>query len=148
MRKRYLIVLFLIVFSLTSFAEEKGTTNNEEKNVTKAENESLTNKKENDVITMGEVVVTATRTEKDVKTAPGTVNVVTKKEMETRNIKTVDEALDTLPGVFNRRQSLTDVQSSILLHGIPDQKRSLILKDGVTLNNGYDGSVSFTGLST
>ena len=97
---------------------------------------------------MKEGVVTATRTEKDVETAPGIVNVVTEKEMETRNIKTVDEALDTLPGVFNRRQSLTDTQSSILLHGIPDQKRTLILKDGVTLNNGYDGSVSFTGLST
>ena len=35
MRKRYLIVLFLIVFSLTSFAEEKDTTNTEDKNVTK-----------------------------------------------------------------------------------------------------------------
>ena len=148
MRKRYLIVLFLIVFSLTSFAEEKDTTNTEDKNVTKVEEKSPTNTEEKNVIRMKEVVVTATRTEKDVETAPGIVNVVTEKEMETRNIKTVDEALDTLPGVFNRRQSLTDTQSSILLHGIPDQKRTLILKDGVTLNNGYDGSVSFTGLST
>jgi iron complex outermembrane receptor protein len=112
------------------------------------EEKSPTNTEEKNVIRMKEVVVTATRTEKDVETAPGIVNVVTEKEMETRNIKTVDEALDTLPGVFNRRQSLTDTQSSILLHGIPDQKRTLILKDGVTLNNGYDGSVSFTGLST
>ena len=148
MRKRYLIVLFLIVFSLTSFAEEKDTTNTEDKNVTKVEEKSATNTEDKNVIRMKEVVVTATRTEKDVETAPGIVNVVTEKEMETRNIKTVDEALDTLPGVFNRRQSLTDTQSSILLHGIPDQKRTLILKDGVTLNNGYDGSVSFTGLST
>ncbi len=148
MRKRYLIVLFFIVFSLTSFAEEKDTTNTEDKNVTKVEEKSPTNTEDKNVIRMKEVVVTATRTEKDVETAPGIVNVVTEKEMETRNIKTVDEALDTLPGVFNRRQSLTDTQSSILLHGIPDQKRTLILKDGVTLNNGYDGSVSFTGLST
>ena len=148
MRKRYLIVLFLIVFSLTSFAEEKDTTNTEDKNVTKVEEKSPTNTEDKNVIRMKEVVVTATRTEKDVETAPGIVNVVTEKEMETRNIKTVDEALDTLPGVFNRRQSLMDTQSSILLHGIPDQKRTLILKDGVTLNNGYDGSVSFTGLST
>ncbi len=148
MRKRYLIVLFLIVFSLTSFAEEKDTTNTEDKNVTKVEEKSPTNTEEKNVIRMKEVVVTATRTEKDVETAPGIVNVVTEKEMETRNIKTVDEALDTQPGGFNRRQSLTDTQSSILLHGIPDQKRTLILKDGVTLNNGYDGSVSFTGLST
>jgi iron complex outermembrane receptor protein len=148
MRKKYFIVLFLIVFSLTSFAEEKGTTNTEEKNVTKVENENSTNEADKSVITMKEVVVTATRVEKDVETAPGFVKVVKKKEMETRNIKTVDEALNTLPGVFNRRQSLTDVQSSILLHGISDQKRTLILRDGITLNNGNDGSVSFTGLST
>ena len=121
---RYLVILFLLMSASTAFAEEK------------------------DVTKFEEIVVTATRTEKEVETAPGIVNVVTKKEMETRNVKTVDEALDTLPGVFNRRQSLTDTQSSILLHGIPDQKRTLILKDGVTLNNGYDGSVSFTGLST
>ena len=121
---RYLVILFLLMSASTAFAEEK------------------------DVTKFEEIVVTATRTEKEVETAPGIVNVVTKKEMETRNITTVDDALNTLPGVFNRRQSLTDTQSSILLHGIPDQKRTLILKDGVMLNNGYDGSVSFTGLST
>ncbi len=121
---RYLVILFLLMSASTAFAEEK------------------------DVTKFEEIVVTATRTEKEVETAPGIVNVVTKKEMETRNITTVDDALNTLPGVFNRRQSLTDTQSSILLHGIPDQKRTLILKDCVMLNNGYDGSVSFTGLST
>ncbi len=99
-------------------------------------------------ITLDEVVVTATRTKKNVESAPGKVNVVTKSDIEKRNIDTVDSALDTLPGVFNRRQSLSDTQASIVLNGIPDQKRTLILKDGVTLNNGYDGSVSFTGLST
>jgi len=164
MRKRYLIVLFFIVFSLTSFAEEKGTINTEDKNVIKVEEKSATDAKEKivtkteekspakteekDVTNLKEIVVTATRTEKDVEAAPGKVKVVTEKEMETRSIKTVDEALDTLPGVYNKRQSLSDTQASIILNGIPDQKRTLILKDGVTLNNGYDGSVSFTGLST
>ena len=123
MLKRCLLAVFLLLFSSTLCAEEQEATK------------------------LDEIVVTATRTEKEAATAPGIVNVVTKKEMETRNINTVDEALDTLPGVFNRRQSLTDTQSSILLHGIPDQKRTLILKDGVTLNNGYDGSVSFTAVS-
>ena len=117
-------MFLLLIFVSTVFAEEK------------------------DVTKFEDIVVTATRTEKSVETAPGIVNVVTKKEMEKRNITTVDDALNTQPGVFNRRQSLTDTQSSIILHGIPDQKRTLILKDGVTLNNGYDGSVSFTALPT
>lgn len=37
MRKRYLIVLFLIVFSLTSFAEENTPTNTEGNSVPKVE---------------------------------------------------------------------------------------------------------------
>ena len=134
MFKRFLLVLLLVLFSSNTFAEENNVTESD--------------KKEKGATKFEDIVVTATRTEKSVESAPGSVNVVTKKEMETRNIKTADEALDTLPGVFNRRQSLTDTQSSIILNGMPDQKRTLILKDGVTLNNGYDGSVSFTGLST
>jgi iron complex outermembrane recepter protein len=134
MFKRFLLVLLLVLFSSNTYAEENNLAEPE--------------KKEKGVTKFEDIVVTATRTEKNVESAPGSVNVVTKKELETRNIKTVDDALNTLPGVFNRRQSLTDTQSSIILHGIPDQKRTLILKDGVTLNNGYDGSVSFTGLPT
>lgn len=121
---RYLIVLFLLMSASMAFAEEK------------------------DVTKLEEIVVTATRTEKSVGAAPGNVSVVTKKEMEKRNITTVDDALNTQPGVFNRRQSLTDTQAAIVLHGIPDQKRTLIMKDGVILNNGYDGMVNFTSLPT
>lgn len=148
MVKRYWIVLFLIVFSASAFAQEPTAGNPEKNNEVKAEEKAVTKTDDKDVTKFKEIVVTATRTDKEVEKAPGSVNVVTQKEMETRNIKTVDEALDTLPGVYNRRQSITDTQAAILLHGMPDQKRTLILKDGIILNNGYDGSASFTGLST
>ena len=111
MFKRFLFVLLLILFASTAFAEEN--------NVTKPE------KKEKDVTKFEDIVVTATRTEKELETAPGIVNVVTKKEMETRNITTVDDALNTLPGVFNRRQSLTDTQSSIILTRYSRSKEDL-----------------------
>ena len=134
MFKRFLLVLLLILFSSNIFAEEN--------NVKEPE------KKEKDATKFEDIVVTATRTEKALETVPGTVNVVTKKEMDTRNITTVDGALNTLPGVFNRRQSLMDTQSAVTLNGIPEQKRTLILIDGIPLNNAYDGSVSFTALPT
>ncbi len=124
MSKRYLLAVFLLLFASTLYAEEQEATK------------------------LDEIVVTATRTEKEAATAPGSVSVVTKKDMEKRNVQTVDSALKTLPGVFNRRQSLMDTLSAISLHGIPDQKRTLILKDGITLNTAYDGGVSFAGLST
>lgn len=144
MIKKCLIVLFVIIFSLSAFAQEQIPVNPEKSKEVNTEEKKAEDK---DVIKLKEIVITATRTEKEAEQAPGSVSVVTKKEMETRNIKTVDEAVDTIPGVFNRRHSLTDTQSSIYLHGMPDQKRTLILKDGIILNNGYDGSASFTGLS-
>jgi iron complex outermembrane receptor protein len=123
-RRFIVITFFVLIFSSIAFAEET------------------------DVTKFEDIVVTATRTEKSAETAPGNVSVVTKKEMEKRNITTVDDALNTQPGVFNRRQSLTDTQAAVTLHGIPDQKRTLIVRDGVILNNGYDGMVNFTSLPT
>lgn len=69
MRKRYLIVLFLIVFSLTSFAEENTPTNTEGNSVPKVEEKSPAKTEEKDVTNLKEIVVTATRTEKDVESA-------------------------------------------------------------------------------
>ncbi len=95
-----------------------------------------------------EIVVTATRTEKELESAPGSVSVVTKDDMEKRNIKTVDEALNTVSGVFNSRgKGLMDTMSSITLRGIPSQQRTLILMDGITLNDSYSGGVRYGGMA-
>jgi iron complex outermembrane receptor protein len=93
-----------------------------------------------------EVVVTATRVETPVEFAPASVNVVTKERIELKGPKTIDEALNDLPGVFIRRgKGLMDVMFSLTLRGIPDQKRTLILMDGVVLNNPYAGSFKIGG---
>ena len=94
-----------------------------------------------------EIVVTATRTEKEVKDAPGSVSIVTKEDIEKRNIKTIDEALNTTPGVFNRRgKGLMDTLANISLRGIPGANRTLIMKDGMIMNNAYTGDVTWTGM--
>lgn len=99
-------------------------------------------------ITLEEVVVTATRTEKALEIAPGSVSVVTKGDMEKRTIQAVDQALNTIPGVYNSRsRGLMDTRSTITLRGFPLQKRTLILKDGIALNEAYNGLVIFGGLS-
>uniref|UniRef100_A0A7C4JRK4 TonB-dependent receptor n=1 Tax=Thermodesulfobacterium geofontis TaxID=1295609 RepID=A0A7C4JRK4_9BACT len=93
-----------------------------------------------------EVVVTATRVEIPVEAAPASVNVVTKKKIELKAPKTIDEALNDVSGVFIRRgKGLMDTLSAITLRGIPEQKRTLILMDGVILNNPYTGSVKMGG---
>lgn len=116
-------MIFLFAFLTCTFAEERNTTKFED------------------------IVVTATRTEKTVESAPGSVKVVTKEDMEKKNVRTVDSALSTVPGVFNRRQSQMDTLAAVALRGIPDQKRTLVMRDGVPLNNAYTGDVQFGGMS-
>ena len=117
-----LVGIMSVVFSQVGWAEEKGVTKLEE------------------------IVVTATRTEKELGAAPGSVSVVTKKDMEKRNIKAVDEALNTIPGVFNRRgKGMMDTLAHISLRGIPGQDRTLILLDGMPLHDAYTGGVVWGG---
>jgi len=98
------------------------------------------------VVDLGDVVVTATRTEKDVASAPGSFSVVSKKEIESRNIESLDEALNTTVGVFNdnKGKGLMGTTSSVSMRGMSYDKRVLFLLDGVTpLNDAYTGGVSY-----
>ncbi|MGB9716365.1 MAG: TonB-dependent receptor plug domain-containing protein [Thermodesulfovibrionales bacterium] len=114
-------ILSLLIISSVALAEEKEGTEKEKK------------QKEAE---LEEIVVTATRTEKEITEAPASVSVVTKEEMEKRNIKAVDEALNTIPGVFNRRgKGLMDTLAHISLRGIPKANRTLILLDGALVKN-------------
>ncbi|PMP66845.1 MAG: TonB-dependent receptor, partial [Thermodesulfobacterium geofontis] len=93
-----------------------------------------------------EVVVTATRTEIPVEAAPASVNVVTKEKIEMKKPKTIDEALNDISGVMVRRgKGLMDTLAFITLRGIPEQKRTLLMLDGITLNNPYFGGVKLGG---
>jgi iron complex outermembrane recepter protein len=99
-------------------------------------------------VRLEEVIVTATRMEQDVSLSPAAVSVVQKEEIEKRGVKVLDQIVNTVPGVFNRRgKGLMDTQSAITLRGIPDQKRTLILMDGMILNDPRVGTVNFGGLA-
>lgn len=97
--------------------------------------------------TLDEVVVTATRTEKSIADAPGSVSIVTAEEMKKRNIQSVDQALTLLPGVFvNRSKSLMNTTAAATLRGMPLQGRTLIMMDGVPINDAYSSGVLWGGL--
>lgn len=93
-----------------------------------------------------EVVVTATKTEKETADAPATVSVVTSKEIESMNVQSLDEALTFLPGVYATRRGGHEpsvMSTNVLLRGIPDYSRTLVLVDGQTLNDPYIGAVTW-----
>ncbi|WP_028841276.1 hypothetical protein [Thermodesulfobacterium hveragerdense] len=90
------VLMWILTAFIPSFAEEKETK-------------------------LEEIVVTATRTEKEVEIASASVNVIKKQNMEKRNIKTLDDVINKLPGVYVHRTRLvldipTDANS---LRGIP-----------------------------
>ena len=92
--------------------------------------------------------MTATRTETEVSQAPASTSVVTQKDIQERQIMAPDQAVNTLPGVFDTRgKGLTDTLSSINLRGLPGQSRTLVLLDGMPLNSAYTGNVQFGGLA-
>lgn len=99
-----------------------------------------------DVHEMEEMVVTATKTAKDSADAPATVSVVTRKEIEGMNVQSVDESLAYLPGVYTQRPGGHEpsvMGTNVLLRGIPNYSRSLVLVDGQTLNDPYIGVVTW-----
>ncbi|MDY6853178.1 MAG: TonB-dependent receptor [Thermodesulfobacteriota bacterium] len=103
--------------------------------------------KEEGVIKLENIVVTATKTEKKIEDAPGSVTLVSKEEIERRNIKTVDEALSELKGIFvKRNKGLMDSTGSVRLRGFKGDHYTLILLDGQPLNDAYTGGLEWGAL--
>ena len=64
------------------------------------------------------VDVTATRQAEDLLTSASSVSVVSRSELEARNVQTVDEGLDQVPGLYVQRiQGLADTEASTYLRG-------------------------------
>ena len=87
--------------------------------------------KESEVYKLDEIVVTATKSEKTIMDAPGSVDVITKDEINKRNIKDIDEAVRMIPGLYDlKRKGFADISPSINIRGVYGTNRNLILIDG------------------
>ena len=97
--------------------------------------------------TLEEIVVTATKTEKEIEDVPGSVTVITAEEMELRNMDTVDDALSDIKGIFTKRnKGLMDSTSSVNMRGFKGNQYTLVLLDGQPLNDAYTGGVEWGSL--
>jgi iron complex outermembrane receptor protein len=100
-------------------------------------------------IELDEIVVTATKTEKQVDDAPASVTVITEAEMERRNIETVDDALAEIPGIFVKRsKGLMDSTTAVRSRGFNGDEYTLVLVDGQPQNDAYTGGVEWGALPT
>ena len=95
-------------------------------------------------VTLEEIVVTATKTEKKVEDAPGSITIVTQEDLKKQNIETVDDAFETLSGIFvKRNKGLTDTTASVRMRGFYGDQYTLVLLDGQPLNDAYSGGLEW-----
>jgi Outer membrane cobalamin receptor protein len=93
------------------------------------------------------VTVTATRDESQVFESPVSVGVVSRREMDIRRTRTVDNVLSLMEGVYvQRSKGDADNLTRINLRGFNGASRSLVMLDGQPLNDSYTGEVNWTSL--
>lgn len=97
---------------------------------------------------LGEVIVSATRSEKAVEGVPVTAFVIDQKKIESRNATGIEELTNRTPGVFlSRSRGLADSAPAVSLRGVPSASRSLVMLDGIPVNDGYAGSQKTMGFA-
>ncbi|MBI4904661.1 MAG: TonB-dependent receptor plug domain-containing protein [Acidobacteria bacterium] len=94
------------------------------------------------------VTVTGTRNPLEIDKSPVSTSLVTRRELEERNIRQVDQALTLVEGVNSlRTKGAADNDFGLGLRGFSGrggQSRTLILVDGQPVNNSYIGSVNWS----
>ena len=103
---------------------------------------------EPDVFALDDVVVTATRTPHSVYAVPANISVINKKLIEESPIVFTDEALRSISGVYVKRSKLGDQTTAVGLRGFSGGARSLVLLDGIPLNDGYNQGITWGAIPT
>ncbi|MCZ7624948.1 MAG: TonB-dependent receptor plug domain-containing protein [Candidatus Methylomirabilis sp.] len=99
-----------------------------------------------EAVELGPVVVTATKTEVPVKQVAASVTVITKEEIEARQVTQVSDLLRDVPGLSVRQQSSRGSIVSIFPRG-GNSNFNLVLIDGVKVNDA-GGAYDFGDFST
>lgn len=104
-----------------------------------------------EVVPLSPVVVTATRNPIDIMQAPAAATLVTREQMDLREIYRLGDALEGVPGLYLRGSAFGSAfpasgVGAITLRGIPRTPRTLVLLDGQPLNNALSGGVNLSGI--
>lgn len=93
------------------------------------------------------LVVTATRDAVAPGDAPAAVSVINTGSLRTGQALTLDQAVRSTPGAFARRsRGLMDTNAALSFRGFPGQRRTLIMIDGLPLNDPYTAEVNFPAI--
>lgn len=90
------------------------------------------------------MVVTATRSMKQLQEVPSSVSVITAQELKNRNVDNIEKALQYIPGVYMSRSN-SAYDGSILMRGM-DTTNILVLVDGQQMNLTYNGTANLSSI--
>ncbi len=96
---------------------------------------------------MEPVVITATRFEQPITRTIAPVTVITREDIERKQYSSVEDALQTVPGVQLLREGGRGQKKSLLLRGTPRARHTLVLVDGVRWSDSTSGSAQLEHLS-
>jgi iron complex outermembrane recepter protein len=95
------------------------------------------------------VFVTASRSPLLLEHATGETVVIASKEIAARNINRLTDIVNTTAGVFVAPgKGALQTTPGLALRGIPSDRRTLVLIDGIPMTDGFSGSVLLGGLPT
>lgn len=98
------------------------------------------------VITTEEVVVTATRVERNITQVPGRIEVISNRTLDALPLLSADDMLQAVPGVMvSRGSGIFSNKAIVTMRGLggKEQSRVLVLIDGVPVNKTDGGSVNW-----
>lgn len=99
-------------------------------------------------VTLDEVVVTATRTNRRLQDIPAQVRSISAKEIESIPFSNIDDILRLAANVnVNRSWGIFSKNSSVTMHGLPGSARILVLEDGFPKNKIAGGSVNWHNIN-
>ncbi len=103
-----------------------------------------------DTMAIEEVVVTGTKTTRDIKDIPARVSVIKSDDISLSSIQQVDDLLRFTPGInVNRSTGIYSQRPMVTLRGLSgdEQSRTLVLMNGVPINTSDEGGVNWNRIN-
>lgn len=93
---------------------------------------------------MKSIVVTATRTKRNIEDIPASINVIESETIQHTPASNFDNLLQGIPNVYvSRSWGIFSKNASLNMRGMDDVNRVLVLLDGVPLNKTGGGSINW-----
>ncbi|HKR63235.1 MAG TPA: TonB-dependent receptor plug domain-containing protein, partial [Thermoanaerobaculia bacterium] len=94
-----------------------------------------------------EIIVTASASPEEIDETPVAATVITREQLERREVRDVADALREVPGLAVSRTGSPGKNTTLFIRG-GSSKQALVLWNGVEMNNAYFSGYDFGQLSS